>query len=383
MTTPMPVYAGAIPEAEAGGLLTIDLAALAANWRILRDRAVGAECAAVVKANAYGIGIEQAVPALAAAGCRTFFVAHLSEAIRVRKVARDAVIYVLNGLLPGTAGTYVEHNLRPVLGSEPEIAEWAALNRLPAALHIDSGMARLGLSLPETRQLAQAGTLPGTLNLSLLMSHFITSEEPDHPTNGKQIADFMAIRQLFPNIPASLANSSGLFLPHAPLFNLVRSGYALYGGNPCPGRPNPMQPVVRLEGRIVQIHTVPQGSGVGYNSRWVAPGTSRLATISVGYADGYPRSASGTDAKKQAGMATGAALIGDVLCPFVGTISMDLTIVDVSTIDPARITPGSLVTLIGDSLTIDKVGENAGTIGYEILTNLGQRYARRYVGAAS
>lgn len=384
MTSKTPFSAGDIPMKEAGGILTIDLDALAANWRFLREKSRGAKCAAVVKANAYGTGIEQAVPALSAAGCRTFFVAHLSEASRVREIAPQSTIYVLNGLFPDTAGIYERYDLRPVLGSVPEISEWVAFckaqgQKLPAALHIDTGMSRLGVSLAEAGQIAQ-GSLKESFEISLVMSHFITSEEPDHPANQAQIDAFGKAREIFPEVPASLANSSGILLPQMPHFDLVRPGYALYGGNPCPGRPNPMQPVVRLEGRIVQVRSVPQGVGVGYNSRWTSSGECRLATISVGYADGFLRSSGGTDSKRRGNQPAGAALVAGILCPFAGTVSMDLIVLDVSKVDPARVVPGDLVTLIGDELTVDRVGENAGSIGYEILTNLSSRYARRYLG---
>lgn len=372
--------------AEAGGVLTIDLDAIAANWRFLRQKISGSECSAVVKANAYGLGIEKVVPALAAAGCRTFFVALLSEGIRVRKLLPDATIYVLNGLFPGTAETYIAHNLRPVLNSMPEVSEWAAFSKgqnalFPAALHVDTGMTRLGLSIAEAIAM-KGGKLAASFECSLLMSHFTSSEEPSHPTHRRQIEAFQRAREAFPDTPASMANSSGIFLPQTPHYDLVRPGYALYGGNPLPDEANPMRPVVRLEGRIVQIRSVEAGTKAGYNNRWSANKKARLATISIGYFDGYPRSASATDLKKKAGIPSGSAIVAGQLCPFAGNISMDLTIIDITDVDPKAAAPGDLVTLIGDELSIDRVGENAGTIGYEILTNLGQRYYRRYIGEA-
>lgn len=365
---------------EAGGVLTIDLDAIVANWRLLRDKASGAECSGVVKANAYGLGIEKVVPALAAAGCRTFFVALPSEGIRVRRLQQHATIYVLNGLFPGTSGLFARHDLRPVLGSMPEITEWAAFSNArgvehPAALQVDTGMTRLGVSPEEALSLAEGAFTP-----SLVMSHFVASEERDNPTNQHQIDTFRRVCKAFPGVPASLANSAGIFLPQAPHFDLVRPGYALYGGNPLPEKTNPMKPVVRLEGKVVQIRSVNGGTRAGYNGRWSASAPVRLATISIGYSDGYPRSASATDHKKDAGLPAGSALVAGQLCPFAGTVSMDLVIVDITKVDPRKVAPGDFVTLIGDELTIDKVGENASTIGYEILTNLGQRYCRRYIG---
>ncbi|NNM72244.1 alanine racemase [Enterovirga sp. DB1703] len=362
--------------------LTIDLGALAANWRLLHERAAPAECAAVVKADAYGIGIEPAVRTLWAAGCRTFFVAHVSEAKRVKAEAPAATVYVLNGLLPGSAASYLAPELHPVLGSLDEIAEWAAFcvaagGPRPAAIHVDTGMNRLGLSAKELGELA-AGPLIRDFEPALLMSHLVAAEDPADPISAKQIAAFEAARSILPGVPASLANCSGLFLPGRPVHDLARPGYALYGGNPTPGRPNPMRPVVRLEARIVQVREIGPGERVGYNGRWSAPSPRRLATISVGYADGYPRSAGGTDEAAAAGIDRGAALVGGTLCPFVGAVSMDLIVLDVTEAPAKAARRGGTAVLIGDALDLDEVGRRAGTIGYEILTGLGRRYERRY-----
>jgi alanine racemase len=375
-------HPGRIPENMAGGLLHIDLDALAANWRALRDRAGGAEAAAVVKANAYGTGIGHAVPALARAGCRTFFVAHLSEAIRARDVAPDATIYVLNGLFDGTGHTYAEFDLRPVLGSPEEIEQWAAFSRaqgrrFKAAIHVDTGMNRLGLTVEEGLTLRGSAALKD-FEPALLMSHFVSAEESDNPLNARQIEAFRAVRETLPGIPASLANSSGIFLSQKPHFDLVRPGYALYGGNPTPDRDNPMRPVVGLEGRIVQLRWIEPGQTVGYNARWTALDRRRVATISVGYADGYPRSASARGSSGETALA-GMALVAGRPCPFAGNVSMDLAAVDVTEVAD-KVRRGDTVTLIGSGLTVDEVGRRAGTIGYEILTNLGSRYARTYSG---
>lgn len=363
-----------IPTEEAGGILTIDLGALADNWRLIRDRGAGAECGAVVKANAYGLGIEQAVPALARAGCRTFFVAHLGEGKRVRAIAPDAIIYILNGLLAGTASVHAAHNLRPVLGSREEIAEWVAAGDRPAAIHLDTGMNRLGVSCDDALAIAAEGAFTP----ALLMTHLASAEETDNPINARQRADFQRVREAFANVPASFCNSSGAFLPGDNGFELLRPGYALYGGNPLPGRHNPMKPVVRLEARILQLRDVADGTGVGYNAAWTAKGHRRLATISLGYADGYPRTASATDAKCEAGIAAGIAVVSGKHCPFAGKVSMDLIMLDVSDVPRDAVKRGDRVTLIGDDLTLDEVGRRAGTIGYEILTSLGTRYARIY-----
>jgi alanine racemase len=354
---------------EHGAQLTIDLSAIGENWRRLGAQGLGIECAAVVKADAYGCGLQAVAPALHRAGCRTFFVAHLSEAIAARALLPEAVIYVLNGLLPGTEAAFAAHDLRPVLSSREELTAWAAFSagrRMPAALHVDTGMNRLGLRVPEALALA-GDPLIAQAGIALIMSHLVSAERPDEAVNERQVAAFAMVRQAYSDLPASLANSSGCFLGSAAQHDLLRPGYALFGGNPTPGRENPMRPVVRLEAVIAQVREVGQGESVGYNGRWTAPGPRRLATLSLGYADGYPRSASGK----------GHALVGGVPCPILGLISMDLISIDVTEAPAAA--RGAPAVLIGDGLDIDTVGRAAGTIGYEILTSLGSRYVRDYV----
>lgn len=347
-----------------GARLTIDLGAVAENWRRLGARAPSTPCAAVIKADAYGCGLGAVAPALWRAGCRTFFVAHLSEGIAARALLPEATIYVLNGLLPGAAPALLAHALRPVLGSREELAEWAGIG--PAALHVDTGMSRLGLSVAEALALA-GDPLVSRAGIELLMSHLVSAELPEDAVNARQCEDFSRVRSAFPGVPASLANSSGCFLGPPAQNDLLRPGYALFGGNPSPGRPNPMRPVVRLEAAIAQVRTVEAGETAGYNACWTAPGRRRLATLSLGYADGYPRAASGR----------GHALVGGVPCAIVGLISMDLIILDVT--DAPGAARGGTAVLIGDDLDLDTVGRAAGTIGYEILTGLGSRYVRHYV----
>jgi alanine racemase len=324
---------------------------------------------------------------LSKAGCRTFFVAHVSEGAAAREACPDATIYVLNGLLPGSASAYGAHNLRPVLGSREEIGEWAAFNRiaatrLPAAIHVDTGMNRLGLRVDDAVAL-KGDALLDDFEPALLMSHFVSSEIPDDPINARQIDAFGTVRAAFPHIPASLCNSSGIFLPQSPRLDLVRPGYALYGGNPTPDRDNPMRAVVRLEARVIQVRDAGPGETVGYNGQWTAGGQRRLATLSIGYADGYPRAASATDAKARTGAPAGEAIVAGQRCPFAGRVSMDLLSIDVTGIPENLVRRGDLVTLIGDDLDVDEVGRRAGTIGYEILTSLGRRYARTYVGGSA
>jgi alanine racemase len=215
--------------------------------------------------------------------------------------------------------------------------------------------------------------------MALLMSHFVSAEENDNPLNRQQIEAFEAVRSSFPGVPASLPNSSGIFLRDKPGYDLVRPGYALYGGNPTPDRDNPMQAVVGLEGRIVQLRWVEREQSVGYNARWTALDKRRIATISVGYADGYPRSSSARG-KSGEELLAGMALVAGQPCPFAGNVSMDLITLDVTDVPEAQVKRGDTVTLIGSDLTVDEVGRRAGTIGYEILTNLGARYARAYRG---
>jgi alanine racemase len=373
----------AIPESEAGGRLTIDLGALRANWRDLARRAGPAECAAVVKADAYGIGIEAAVPALAGAGCRTFFVALPWEARRVRAVAPGATIYVLGGLTEGAEPALHDCNLRPVLGSLPEIGRWAAFCRdvgtaLPAAIHIDTGMNRLGLSEDEIAAIAGQRDMLGAFRISLVMSHLACADTPDHPLNGEQLSRFDALRARLPEAPASLANSGATLLGAPFLFDLVRPGIALYGGRAVNGRTNPMRQVAGAEARVIQIRSARAGDRVGYGAAQSLNRDSRLAILSAGYADGYMRSAGASDER------TGATVyFGRHPAPLVGRVSMDLIAADVTDIPDDQVFPGCYAEILGNRFTVDDLADSAGTIGYEILTGLGRRFHRVYVDRAA
>ncbi|MDI9847214.1 alanine racemase [Rhodoblastus sp. 17X3] len=359
-------------------ILTVDLGALAENWRRLSARVRGAECAAVVKANAYGLGVAPVAQALLDAGCRTFFVAHLREGEILRQVVRDgaqARIFVLNGLAPSSARFFVESQLIPVLGSLPEIAEWAEFCVAdgvphPAAIHIDTGMNRLGLA---ARDLKLARALTSSFTPVLAMSHFVSAEDISAPSNRLQIERFEQACAQLPPMPASLCNSSGLFLEDAPFLDLCRPGYALYGGNPTPGSDNPMRRVVGLSSLVLQVRDVAAGEAAGYNARWTAPSRRRLATINLGYADGYPRSGS-------EGPIGAEVFAGGHYCPIVGRISMDLSIIDISETGPLR--RGDRVEILGPNISIDELAAESGTIGYEILTRLGARYRREYIHGA-
>ncbi len=366
-----------IAAEQAGTTVTVDLGAIAANWRLLHEHAGRAECAAVVKANAYGLGLEATARALHRAGCKTYFVAHVFEGQELRALAPEATIYVLNGLMPRTAPLFLKARLRPVLGSLLEIEDWieaTAKTRSPCALQLDSGMNRLGLIAD---QISTAVQLSARLELGLVLSHFVWSGRRENDGNvARQIAAFAAMRGAWPGVPASLANSSGIFYGPEAHYDLVRPGYALYGGNPTPDRSNPMRPVVTLEAKVIQVHEVAAGASVGYDSRWTAPKTSRLATISVGYADGIPCGAVGCNDTQR-----GYASVDGALCPMVGRISMDLIVVDVT--DAPTIERGDSVELLGSEISIDDLAARAGTIGYEILTHLGARSHRRTIGRQS
>jgi alanine racemase len=362
---------------EAGGLLTVDLAAIVSNWQELGRRAMPSECAAVIKADGYGCGIELVARALTGAGCKTFFVADLAEARRVRAVAPDPAIYVLNGLFPGTADAFPDVGARPVIGSLVELAEWDAFCsanewRGGAALHVDTGMNRLGISADEAAALAPRIRAENH-GITLLMSHLVCAEQPDHPLNEHQMKLFREVRLLYRGIPGSLANSSGIFLGNAAHCDLVRPGAALFGVNPTPGRRNPMRPVIELQARVVQVRAVPKGESIGYNATWTAKHPTRVAVVAVGYADGYPRAASATDA------APGAdAIVGGMRCPLAGRVSMDLLAIDITALPDRSVRRGDLVTLIGGEIGVDVLAAAAGTIGYEVLTSLGRRYQRAY-----
>ena len=357
---------------ETGSTLTVDLAAIAANWRALSDRLLAAECAAVVKANAYGLGLPQVTSALRQAGCKTFFVADLAEARTVRSRAPEAAIYVLHGFTPDWGDGLIEINARPVINSTTELAEWDAFVaahswRGGAALQVDTGMRRLGISPDEAAALAPRVHTENH-GIALLMSHLVCAEIADHPLNARQIHLFRELHTLYPGVPASLANSSGIFLGDAGHFDLARPGAALYGVNPTPGKPNPMKPTVELGARILQLRSVGRDDTVGYDATWTAKRNSRIAVIALGYADGLMRAGSGSDQKPG-----GAAIVAGQRCPIVGRISMDLVCADVTDLPDGAVHRGDQAGLIGGDILIDDVAAAARTIGYEVLTRLGLR----------
>ena len=347
----------------AHAVLEIDLPAIVANWHTLRRRHPSGPVAGVIKADGYGLGARQVAAALHAAGCRHFFVAYLDEALAVRDVVPAAMLAVLSGLIPGTETAYVAYDLTPVLGSLDEIERWTGG---AAILHVDTGMSRLGLAAPELTTLANDHARLAGLTIRYVMSHLVTSEAPDDPLNQRQLGRFAAARAMLPSAPASLANSSGIFLGPDFASDLARPGAALYGLNPTPGKPNPMRDVVRLSVRVLAVRDVPAGASVGYNASWTAARPSRIATAALGYADGFHRSLSNR----------GSASFDGNPIPLVGRVSMDLTTFDVT--DHPAVQPGCWLEVLGPHLPPDDVAKAAGTNGYEVLTSLGRRFHRVY-----
>jgi alanine racemase len=366
--------------ATATGVLTVDLDAIVANWRKLEKTGVPAECAGVVKANAYGCGAAEVARALSNAGCKTFFVATLDEAKAVRSaIPASAAIYVLSGFFQNSGEAYAKIDCRPVIGDLNELAERDVFCRRSgwnggAAIHIDTGMNRLGLTIPEA-----LGIIPrinaGDHGITLVMSHLVSGEQLNNPLNAKQLTTFREIASQFSGVPASLSNSSGVFLGPQFQFDLVRPGAALYGVNPTPEADNPMRPVVELKARIVQIRNIERGETVGYGGTWTARRPTRLAIVSAGYADGYFRAASANDGTRGA-----EVVIAGKRCPIAGRVSMDLIAVDVTDLEKNAARRGHMVTLLGEGITVDELAHHFGSIGYEVLTSLGSRYARVYKG---
>ena len=373
LTCPQPLSRIGGADAAAGGVLTIDLGVIEGNWRHLSALSGGAVTAGVVKADAYGLGARPVAKVLLKAGCKAFFVAQLSEALDLRPCIPDNVgLYVLNGLAPGSEGIAAAANVVPVANSLDQLVAWGRLARdlgrvLPVVIQVDSGMSRLGLSPVEVDQLAATPELLAGLELKLVMSHLACGDEPEHPANAFQLANFRSARAKLPPAPASLANSAGIFLGRDYQFDLCRPGAALYGLNVGP-RAHGIRPVVQLSARVAQLREIPAGAHVGYGWSFQADKPLRLATVSVGYADGWPRHLSGV----------GAAWCDGVRLPIVGRVSMDSFTCDVSALPEGRLSGGALVDLIGPDSEADAVAGLAGTIGYEVLTRLGQRYARVY-----
>jgi len=329
----------------------------------------------VVKADAYGMGLAPVAHALNLAGADSFFVARLEEGIALRGLLAGARIFVFDGVAPGTAAALLAHRLIPVLNSAEEIAEWSALARaekreLDAALQIDTGMNRSGLSHAELSQLAarMRQSLAG-INLVLIMSHLARADEPGHDMNWVQLARFRAALAVLPPAPASLAASAGIELGRVYLFDLVRPGLAVYGGNPLPDRPNPYRTVAALTGRVLQVRHIAEGESVGYAATFTATRPLSIATVAIGYADGLIRAMG----------IRGRAAIAGVRIPFAGRISMDLIALDATEVAPLSLIRGAEVKFLGDTITLEEVAEAAGTITHEVLASIAPRARRVYV----
>lgn len=363
------------------GILTVDLGAIKANWRLVSAQLSGqASASAVIKANAYGLGATQVGPALYGAGCREFFVATLEEALAARSyLPADAEIYVLGGARPGAEATFLAQRLKPVLSTLPSVRRWysacaAAGEAASSAIKIDTGMTRLGLSPAEWRQLqAEPETLQGC-NPVLFMSHLACADELGHPANTSQLQEFkfycLEAKKLLPSIRCSLANSSGVFLGSEWHFDQVRPGAALYGVNPRPEATNPMKPVVQLDLPVLQLRKLESSAGIGYGHTMRAAAGTQLAVVAGGYADGLNRTIGRQHAQ---GYFRGR------LVSVVGRISMDTTIFELGDFSVPDDEVGQYIRVLGDDLTVDLMQERTGALGYEVLTSLGPRYQRHYL----
>lgn len=358
-------------DLAAGGVLTIDLAALRYNYSAIARHIAPTCAAAVVKADAYGLGASRVAPAFYNAGCRDFFVAHLGEAIALKPFLQpDATLYVLNGLQPGTEAACARDGILPVLNSLEQIENWGALaarqgRKLPALLQLDTGMSRLGLSASEFERLLENFALLDNIDIKFVISHLASGDEPENAANARQLANMTALLVRLPKLPVAFANSGGSFLDKSYHFDLARPGVALYGVGP----ENEIVPVLTLSARVIQVRDIDKGAAVGYGGTYVAEGPMRVATIAVGYADGWFRSLSNK----------GSAFFGDTRLPIIGRVSMDSITLDVSALPEGTLKLGSLVELIGPHQRLEDVARDCDTIPYEILTALGNRYARVYV----
>jgi alanine racemase len=364
-----------ISECALSGVLSIDLGALKANYRLLTEQLFPATCGAVVKADAYGLGADRVGPALAEAGCLDFFVAHLVEARNLKRhLPSEARIVVLNGLLPGGEACAASNGFIPVINSLAQLSNWSmAAERhgspLPAVLQFDTGMSRLGLSGAETAALCGDPDLLRNIDVQFIMSHLASADESLNTQNADQLSRMGAIAERFPTARVCLANSGGISLGRDFHSAMARPGLALYGGVANDRLDSPPKPVVSLSIRVIQTRTVPEGTLIGYGGSYRAGSQMRLATLAAGYADGLPRSLS----------SRGAAYAYGHRLPIVGRVSMDSMTVDISSLPEDALGLGSLVELIGSQQTLEDIARDAGTISYEILTGLGERYHRQYV----
>ncbi len=359
--------------------LFVDLDALAANYRLILDLAGAAQTAPVVKADAYGLGLAPVARRLWAEGARGFFVSRVAEGLALRGAlgpARPATVWVFDGCPPGAAAALSGAELTPVLNSFTQIDDWGlhALSlgrRLSAALHLDTGMNRLGLRLEEARALAVSPDRLRPLELELIVSHLACGGQAGHPMNARQLERFVEICRLYPGVPRSLSASGGVFLGADYRLDQVRPGISLYGGGPFAAPDPRLATVATLSAPILQVRQVPAGETIGYGADFTATQAMRIAILGIGYADGVLRS-----------LSPGAygSLDGQA-CPLVGRISMDLIALDVT--DHPNAQPGADIELIGRHAPLDDVARRAGTISYEVLTRIGGRVARLYRGESA
>ncbi|CAH0340200.1 alanine racemase [Rhizobium sp. CECT 9324] len=364
--------------------LTVDLQAIAENWREMARRSGKARTGAVLKADAYGLGIEDVGETLYMAGARDFFVAVPSEGETLRIYAPEARIFVLSGIWPGVEHFFFDNDLVPVIASEEQLAFWMAAvsehGDHPCALHVDTGFNRLGLPLADALILADDVSRPASFSPVLVMSHLACSDDPASAMNRQQLEAFRQVSEAFEGIDSSLAASAGTFLGADYHFDLTRPGIALYGGEAVNGVTNPMQPVVKAEARILQVRDAKAGETVSYGGTCTLSRDSRLAIASVGYADGYLRNLSGHGvALRNTGIAGAYGFIAGHKVPVVGRVTMDMTIFDITDVPSAAIAAGDYIELFGSNIRLDDVARAAGTIGYEMLTGLGLRYERHYI----
>ncbi len=358
--------------AEPLSVLEVHLDAVARNYLFFQKQMKkGADCAAVVKADAYGLGAVSVSRALFEQNCRHFFVATFDEAVQVQQaLPAEALIYILNGPSGASAEDFAENRFIPVLNTLGEIGYWNDFSRRrgkkqPCLIHMDTGMNRLGLA-PE--DVARTKESFSALDVRYVMSHLACADEPNHPKNQEQLRLFKKLSgELAGAFRYSFANSAGILLGADFHFDLARPGCGLYGINPSIHQPNLLQGVVTLKARILQIRMIDSPATVGYGAHYRVSSPVKCATVSAGYADGYLRSL--TD--------HGSVFIGGEKCPVIGRVSMDSIVVDVTAVKQT-LAEGDWAEIIGPHRLVDGVAKEAGTIGYEILTSLGRRYKRVY-----
>ena len=367
-----------------GARLIINMEALVENWQAMRALSAPARCAAVIKADGYGLGSNPVSAALYQAGCRDFFVATAREGTEARMQAPDARIFVMNCILPGIEAQCRNADLVPVLASMEHIARWTSLcianGDHPCALQVDTGMNRLGITLDEALILANDVTRPAGFSPVLVMSHLACGDQPDHPLNEQQLERFQTVAAAFPDVESSLCNSAGIRLGKDYLFDLTRPGISLYGGSTGHGASRSTRPVVTAEARIIDIRQARKGETVSYGAAERLERDSTIAVCSIGYADGYLRSLSGAGVPMRGVHDSGACgFAKGMRLPVLGCVTMDLTAFDITDLSPGSLVPGDFIELFGRHINIDDVAAAGGTIGYEMLTAMGKRYQRFYV----